>query len=964
MKHFARTILLGALATALLVPQLYAGNTGKIVGKVTDRGTGEPLFGVNILVVGTTRGATTDPDGKFSIIGVPIGSYVVRASAIGYTISEAKGVSIGADETTPLNFQMLSSEVQVEGVTITADQALVNVQATTGTQTVSKEAIESIPNVKNVEDVLKLQAGVVKQGNNLFLRGGRANEVQYLVDGMPTNSIVGNTGDLVTTSQVNSELAALYTGQSTGVIGGGSSGLAVSANAIQSVSVQTSGFDADYGNAQSGIINITTKSGGDRFTGSAQYRTDKIASTNQNEWYTSFSFGGPEPISKYVLPGLGVDLPGDLSFFISADVSQADGAYTFVHNQFYNPLDRRVEVSGLLGGLMNGLGFNYTENQNNGFTFNTKLRYDISGEDQVSYGYRASLSSGHGYNKSYKFRADSSTLGSGYSVQNNLGWTHFFTGGKSFLKFYLAELQTKDGNDIAGAPPPSYSSAYENLDVNADNFIDVSTGQRWYNSESSIWSTRFDFNSQVHELHLLKTGFELNFEEIKSTEIVRPTAPLPDSTGAVVNAPYPGKVNTDHGDYPGYGQYRAYMNNLPNRGGIFLQDNIEFSGLNLHVGVRYDWFDIGRQVFDPDYVSRWEAATQMTAQWAEREVTSTGELGDYKRLKGGSSFLYYATHGNFSPRLSIGYPVTDRIVFYFNYGHFLQLPDRENYFRNPFDRTLSNLTLVGNPDLKPQRTVQYEAGFKDQFSDDMAFGIHAFYKDIFDYVTGVNLTDIVVPINFDYASSRGFELTFNQAFAGNFSMNLSYSYQIAKGRSSNPFASVFNPQFQLPRETRLNWDQNHTANVFASYRVGPNEEGKLFGLPFVNNYGISLTWSLGSGFPYTPYISRTTQANLFLVNTETNPYTSTIDLSIYKGFRFAGSLNVIATLDVTNLLNRRNVTSVLNYTGKSPVYGDLNPSDPSANIVNPWNKTEFDFLDETWFGPPRQILLGVRLNWD
>lgn len=963
MNIFSRCIPFAGLATILLSAQLFAGNTGKIVGKVTDNSTGEALFGVNILVVGTTRGATSDPDGKFSIIGIPIGNYAVRVSAIGYAQTEMKDVKIGADETTQLNFKMLTEEVQLSGVTVTADQQMVNSQITSGTQTVSKEAIESIPNVKNVEDVLKLQAGVVKQGNQLFLRGGRANEVQYLVDGIPTNSIVGNAGDLQTTSSLNAELSALYAGASQG-IGGGSSGLSVSANAIQSVSVQTSGFDADYGNAQSGIINIVTKSGGDHYTGSAQYRTDQIAATNQNEWYSSLSFGGPEPISKYILPGLGVDLPGDLSFFISSDVSKSDGAYNFVQNEFYNPLERRIELNGFLGGLLDGIGFGYTDNQNNSFTFNTKLRYDISGADQVSYGYRASLTSDHSYNRSYKYRADSSSLGDGLSIQNNLGWTHFFEGGKSFLKFYVAKLETKDGNDIAGTPPPAYSGAYENLDVNLDNFIDVSSGQRWFNSETSVWSTRFDFNSQVHELHMLKTGFEVNFEEINSVEILRPTALLSDSSGNPVNAPYPSKLNSDHGDYPGYGQFRAYMNNYPNRGGVFIQDNIEFSGLNLHVGIRYDWFDIGRQVFDPEYVAKWEAATKFEAKWAEREQTATGEQGDYKRLSGGSSFPYYVTHGNVSPRLSIGYPVTDRIVFYFNYGHFLQLPDRENYFRNPFDRTISDATLVGNPDLKPQRTVQYEAGFEDQFTDDMAFAIRAFYKDIFDYVTGINLTDIVVPINFDYASSRGFEVTFNQAFSGNFSLNMSYSYQIAKGRSSNPFASVFNPEFQLPRETRLNWDQNHTANVFATYRVGPNDPGTFFGLPFVNNYGMSVTWSVGSGFPYTPYRSRTTQSNVFLVNTETNPYTSTVNLSLYKGFRLTGKINFIATLDITNLLNRRNVVRTLNYTGESPVYGDLDPNDPNAGVINPWNKTEFDFLDQTNFDAPRQILLGLKVNWD
>jgi outer membrane receptor protein involved in Fe transport len=964
MVKFTRFVLFAGAALILLHATVIAGNTGKIVGKITDNATGEPFFGANILVVGTTRGAVSDPDGKFSIIGVPIGSYTVRVSAIGYAVSEAKDVKIGADETTQLNFQLVTEEVQLSGVTVTADQQLVNSQVTSGTQTVSKEAIESIPNVKNVEDVLKLQAGVVKQGNNLFLRGGRANEVQYLVDGIPTNNIVGNSGELQTTASLNEDLANLYSGVQTGVVGGGAGGLSVSANAIQSVSVQTSGFDADYGNAQSGIINIVTKSGGDRYTGSVQYRTDKIAKTNQNEWYSSISFGGPEPISKYLLPGLGVDLPGNLTFFLSADVSKRDGAYNFIKNEFYNPLERRVELNGFLGGLMNGLGFRYSDNQNNSFTFNSKLKYDISGEDQVSYGYRASLTSSHGYSRTWKYRADSSALGAGFSIQNNLGWTHFFPGGKSFLKFYLAKLETKDGNDIAGTAPPAYSGAYENLDINNDGFTDVSTGQRWFNSETGVWSMRFDFNSQVHELHLLKTGFEFNFEEINSTEISRPTAPISDSSGNLVNAPYPGRVNTDRGDYPGYGQYRAFLRNYPNRGGLFLQDNIEFSGLNLHVGIRYDYFDIGRQVFDPTYIADWEAATGFTAQWAERDVNAAGELGDFSRLSGGSSFLYYATHGNFSPRLSIGYPVTDRIVFYFNYGHFLQLPDRENYFRNPFDRVLSSNTLVGNPDLKPQRTVAYEAGFEDQFTDDMAFAVRAFYKDIFDYVTGISLVDIVVPINFDYASTRGFEVTFNQAFSGNFSLNMSYSYQIAKGRSSNPFASVFNPDFQLPRETRLDWDQNHTANIFGTYRVGPNEEGTFFGLPFINNYGVSVTWSFGSGFPYTPYRSRVVQSNLFLVNSETKPYTSTINLSFYKGFRLSNRINILATLDITNLLNRRNVNNVLSYTGAPPQYGDLDPSDPNGGFVDPWYQAEYDLLDPTNFDAPRQILLGLKLNWD
>ena len=228
MKTFVRSLYICFLIlTVNLI--LFAGNTGKIVGRITDAVSGEPMIGVNVLIVGTPRGGVTDIDGKYSIIGIPIGRYTVQARQIGYTPMEIKEVKIGADETTPLNFKLTSSEVQMPVVTITADQQLVNSLTTSSTKTVGEKSIQSIPNVKSVEDVLKLQAGFVKKGKNLFLRGGRANEVQYLVDGVPTNNVVENSGDQGT-GTANKDLNALYSGASTGV--GGSNGLNVSASAI------------------------------------------------------------------------------------------------------------------------------------------------------------------------------------------------------------------------------------------------------------------------------------------------------------------------------------------------------------------------------------------------------------------------------------------------------------------------------------------------------------------------------------------------------------------------------------------------------------------------------------------------------------------------------------------------------------------------------------------------------------
>ncbi|MBI5476915.1 MAG: TonB-dependent receptor [Ignavibacteriales bacterium] len=974
-KLFLSIILLTLLIATLAV----AGNTGKITGRINDAISGEAIIGANVLVVGTSRGAVTDFEGKYTIIGIPIGSYTVKASQVGYASVEVKDVKVGADETTPLNFKLTSSEVQLTGVVITADQQLVNSLTTSSTQTVSEKAIQSIPAVKSVEDVLKLQAGFVKQGNNMFLRGGRANEVQYLVDGIPTNNIVGNSGDLSTTSEINKSMQDIYSGMAGGVIGGGASGLAISANAIQSISVQTSGFDADYGNAQSGIINITTKSGSEKYSGSMQYRTDKLNADNQNETYSAFSFGGPEPLTKYVLPGFGLKIPGALTFFISTDVSRSDGAYQYVHNEFYNPIERKIELNGFLGGLLNGLGFRFRDNQRNSFTFNSKLKYDISGNDQISYGYRGSISSRHDYSRGWKYRADSSSLGASLSIQNNLSWQHFFNE-RSFMKVYFAKAENHDGNDIAGITPSMYSSAYQKLDVNNDNFNDLGTSQRWYKSLTTVWSFRFDLNTQVHPMHMLKTGVEVNYEEINSTEITYPT--VPHEVGDETISPPDPDPRYARGLYPGYGLFRWYLNQYPNRGAAYIQDNIEISGLNLHVGLRYDYLDIGSQVYNDGFIREWKARYNWLDTVEGRSDPAWVYDLEYRKVvdentgktimardsgrgrDDGARFWYFLTHGYFSPRVSIGYPVTDRIVFYFNYGHFLQFPDRDQYYRDPY--TPNDGAWIGNPSLKPQRTVAYEAGFEDQFSDEMAFSVHAFYKDIFDLSTVVSRGDYRVYKNLDYASTRGFEITLNQALAGNFSTAVSYSYQIAKGRSSNPLASVFQAEFQLPRETRLDWDQNHTANIFATYRVGANE-AVSFGIPYLNNYSISLTWSYGSGFPYTGYQgSRVTARNIYLYNSETSPYTTTLNLSLSKGIQLFEKINLLFTLDVTNLLDRLNPnrSAIYNLTNKVYRYGDIDPDNSTNGIVLPWYKAEYSLLDPTNFEAGRQILLGLKLNWD
>jgi outer membrane receptor for ferrienterochelin and colicin len=956
MKMLMKSLSKLSVVTLLLfvaASGAFAANTGKIVGKVTDE-KGAPIPGAIVVVMGTQRGASTDLDGKYEIVGVALGTYDVRATAVSYDTVTAHGVKVNPDESTPQNFKLTTGAVKLGEVDINADAILVNKLSTSSEQTMSQKSIEAIPAAKDVQDVLQLQAGFVKQGNNLFLRGGRADEVQYLVDGVPTNNLVGNSGG--TLINANSQLAGLYAGTSAGLVGGGTSGLTVSSSAIASVSVQTSGFDADYGNAQSGIVNIITKSGGDSYSASAQFRTDKLQSTNQDEDYTALTFGGPEPITHYLLNDMGISIPGNLSFFLSADADQNNGPYQFSHNVFYNPLQRKLELNGFLGGLFNGLGFWYTDEQNNSFTFDSKFTYSPNATDQISYSYKASVATNWSYSQGYQFFADSTAATAAVSTEHDFFVTHFFSK-NTFLKVTLGETENHNGNDVAGLLPQNYSSAENYTQDPVTGFYYLGSSQDWLSSTTDQYSARLDFTSQVHPLHLLKAGFEFYYESLVSTEIENPTWQETDpATGELSNPPFTWR--DDQGLYPGYGQYRWNLDNFPNHGAAYIQDNIEFSGLNLHAGLRYDYFDIGKQTLYPDWVQAWNAAVNppgtvdiMPASWAN-DVTD------------GSTFLYYVTHGWFSPRLSIGYPVTDRIVFYFNYGHFLQYPDRDEYFKDPFTSFAGN--VVGNPGLLPQETVQYESGFEDQFADNTAFSVHAFYKDIFNYATTVQRELEYVYTNLDYASDRGFDLGLNQSLTGNLQMNVTYTYQVAQGRSSNPLASIFNPQFELPRETRLDYDQTHTANVFVNYRVRPDQEGTFFGLPCFNNYGMSLTFDYGSGFPYTPYVPRFTAQNVYLVNSATLPATATVNYSFYKGFQVLTKMNLLLTLDITNLMNRNNITgnsTALGFntaTGAPYTYGDANPI---TNVVYPYNSMAY-LRPPLVFAAPRQILIGAKFNWE
>ncbi|HSQ74522.1 MAG TPA: TonB-dependent receptor, partial [Bacteroidota bacterium] len=225
----------------LLVSTALAQDGGKLSGIVRDRATREPLPGVNVTIRGTKMGASTSTTGAYFILNVNPGVYEVTATLVGYQTVTQRQVEVNVNRTTSLNFSLSETGVELaQEVVVTAERPDVAREKTSTSEIVRAEEVLLTPGMRDLTDVLTLSSDVVDG----HFRGGRENEELYVLAGM---GIVN----------------PLY----------GASAFAPIMSAVEEVEVITSGFSAQYGNAQSGVVNISMKEGkSDRWRGRAELR--------------------------------------------------------------------------------------------------------------------------------------------------------------------------------------------------------------------------------------------------------------------------------------------------------------------------------------------------------------------------------------------------------------------------------------------------------------------------------------------------------------------------------------------------------------------------------------------------------------------------------------------------------------------------------------------------------------------
>ena len=204
----------------------FTQTTGKISGVVSEKESGNPVLGANVYLENTEIGAATDEDGFFNIINIPPGNYTLSIQMIGYKKYQIVDLRISVNRTSYIEAELETELLESEAVIVQAQKISIKKDQTSSIRNVTSDQIKALP-VENLESVVNLQAGVI----NGHFRGGRKNEVVYLIDGIQVMEAFNNENSLVT----------------------------LEAEAVEDLEVITGTFNAEYGRAMSGIVNAVTK---------------------------------------------------------------------------------------------------------------------------------------------------------------------------------------------------------------------------------------------------------------------------------------------------------------------------------------------------------------------------------------------------------------------------------------------------------------------------------------------------------------------------------------------------------------------------------------------------------------------------------------------------------------------------------------------------------------------------------
>jgi len=913
-RIFLLTLCLNVSILIALSPvAIWAGQTGKIAGKIIDSATNEPMAGINVFLENTNMGGATDLEGLYVILNVPPGTYTLRAMMIGYGSKKVVDVKVSIDLTTKIDLQLSEETLTTEEIIVTASIPIVQQDLTATVEIIRSEEIQEMP-VQELNDILQLQAGITTgDDGELHIRGGRSSEISYLVDGVP----IIDPFD-------------------------GSRSLEVENDAIEQIQVISGGFNAEYGQALSGVVDIVSKEGGDDYQGDISFFVGDYVSFKDDNLNNVTLFNADNTFNNIddVSPTDIVNLQGNLSgpipftggrvkFFAFVRYYENDG--WIYGTRVFNPSDSSFIPTDLSQAVFNATGDGKKVSMNpfrkitshNNLSFNItplikfRLGFIFDNIKRREYDEIKDLKE-RGRNHAHFFRLNPD----GYylqerkdytitpSINHTLSNSTFYTLKFAYSFFDFKEFVFEDPFDERYVDPKL-------LQISGQNGLFTGGTAMWHEYRNNkILMGKFDATSQVNKIHQIRGGVEFkqyttSFEEF---EIVRADA---------------------FGEFkPGINDLDAFNHNKyqyePIELSAYLQDKIELENMIVNIGLRYDYFDAKGVI--PDDLS------DPSGSYRRGEVTSS------------------SVKTQISPRFGISYPIGDRGAVHFSYGFFFQKPNFELLYLNPqflIDPRVSGrvATIMGNADLDNEKTINYELGLQQQLGENIGFSLTTYYKDITNLI-GTEILAAEEPyarfINLDFGSVVGISTSLSLR-EKNLSVFLDYTFQVAEGNASDPQDQFSDAASVPPVESEiqtvpLDWDQRHTVNLSVNY-FKPK------------NWGIGLIGNLGSGLPYTPTSRATRGFRETFENSERKPSQINFDLQVYKDF-FIGDLMIKFFVRIFNLFDTRNENNVYADTGDAERTLDIFSTGDARGL----NTLEEFYLRPDFYSEPRRILLGFRVG--
>ena len=896
-----------ALSSAAYATPAGSFAPGKITGRITDAATGEGFPGATVRLEDTTVGAAADLDGYYTILNVRPGTYTMVVSMIGFKTVRVEGVLVESDRTTTLDFELEEEIYEGEEVVIQARRDLIETDRTTSASYVSAEEIENLP-VQEVSDLLQLQSGVAYDaGGRLHLRGGRAGEVAYLVDGIPVSDQFR-----------------------------GGSKVEIENSWIQELQVISGTFNAEYGQAQSGVINVVTQAGNlSSYSGSASgflgsYATGRddlymgIGGPSVDQVNAELNLNGPLrflPSSSFLVSGRYYSTDGWLRGQRRVRVEDTVPIQQYIQEVQQNATDNENLVGiAIPDSLMTGDGAFVPMNPSTKLSLHGNLALQPFNGVQLGYSVFVTNEERRSYQDSRRYAPDGQPTIYETGVNHILSGTHLL----SPTTFYRVgtSYQTNVRSSYLSDDP--LDALFQGSPYSANGFSFGGTSNGYSRSEQATMLGKVDFTSQVNRTHLVQSGVEAQFHRVSLEErttvsdspvYVAPELRVPGANTALNNA---------------YTQ-------RPYSFAAYLQDKMEIDEIVLNAGIRFDYWNPNA------YVP------------ADLEAITDPDDGIRLDTEG----VPAETSAQLSPRLGLAFPISDSGVLHVSYGHFFQVPRFSYIFDNSeFEVELGDLeTIMGNANLKPERTVAYEIGLQQGVTEDWKIELTVYYKDIRnllgqEIITTRDTKVYARYVNRDYGNTKGVTLSLIRQFRDHFGFTVDYTYQVARGNASDPNSVFFNNQTQPPIEPEkqvlpLDWDQPHSLNGTV-----------ILGDP--SDWTLSLIGRFYTGQPYTPS-NPGSQLSRQFQNSEREPVTFSLDVNFAKTLHIGGQ-SVRFFARGYNLLDRLNAQSVYSSTG-TPFHPYRTLGETEVLSQNPnFSVDEID-LRPDFFQAPRRIVAGMTLNF-